>query len=119
MTRKINRSTNHQAVDNGGKGFVANVLNASLTLMAILVAVITILAVEYKTLAPHPTFAQPIWAAVVGSALVAALSGGLALAALIHLRTGHVSPGVLAWSFGVLIAAMIVLIVYVVIVFIG
>jgi len=51
-----------------GRGFSADILNASLTLLSILVAVITILTVEYKT---HPSFAYPVLIAVVSSTVVA------------------------------------------------
>jgi hypothetical protein len=81
--------------------------------MSILVAVITIVAVEYKAVETYPTLAWPLLIAVLGTAIVAVLAGALGLSSLVHLRTGFIPARILAISFGALIAAMMVLIVYV------
>lgn len=65
------------------------VLNASLTLMSILVVVITFLFVEYKGFRKDPPIAEPIHKAIIGATAVSFFSGVLALASLIQLRLGR------------------------------
>jgi hypothetical protein len=93
--------------------FATDVLNASLTLMSILVAVITLLAVEYKGVQTDPIIAEPIRTAVIGATAVSFFAGVLALAALIYLRLGRWSIAPLVWAFAVLIVIMTMGIVYV------
>ena len=51
--------------DERDRGFAADVLNASLTLMSILVVVITFLAVEYKPAIGYG--GEPIYKAIIGA----------------------------------------------------
>lgn len=61
----------------GDHKFATDVLNASLTFMSILVAVITLLVVEYKDVKPDPAIAEPIRDAVWGTTGVSVLAGSL------------------------------------------
>jgi len=94
--------------------FATDVLNASLTLMSILVAVITVVAVEYKHAKIDATIAGPIREAVIGTTGVCVFAGVLALIALFQLRPGRGSTTFLAWAFAGLIATMTLGIMYVV-----
>jgi hypothetical protein len=94
--------------------FARDVLNASLTLMSILVAVITFLAVEYKRVQTDATLAEPIRKAVWGTTEVSVFAGALALVALIQLRSGRCSTSPLAWAFGGLITILMLGIEYLV-----
>ena|ERR1700730_13968392 len=99
--------------DERDQTFARDVLNASLTLMSILVAVITFLAVEYRRVQSDITLAEPIHEAVVGLTVASILAGALALVSLIKLRPGRGSTIILALAFGGLIASMMVGIWYV------
>ncbi len=92
--------------------FATVVLNASLTLMSIFVAVIAFLAIEYKGVRTYG--GEPIRNAIVATAGVSGFAGVLALVALIQLRLRRWSTLPLALAFGVLIAIMTMGIVYVV-----
>jgi hypothetical protein len=88
--------------------FATDVLNASLSFVAILFAVITYIAAEYKSNFSDELASKPIYAALCGATMVTVLSGVLALYALVCLRSSKcttVSP--LAWAFGGIIAAAI------------
>jgi hypothetical protein len=67
----------------------AVVLNASLTLMSILVVVITVLIIEYKRVYPDPAIAGPILKAVWGTTGASVMAGVIALLALTHLQSGR------------------------------
>jgi hypothetical protein len=81
----------------------AVVLNASLTLMSILVVVITVLIIEYKRVYPDPAIAGPILKAVWGTTGASVMAGVIALLALTHLQSGRGSISYLMWPFGALI----------------
>lgn len=93
---------------NPDQKFATDALNASLTLMSILVAVIAIVAVEYKNVKSDPALAAPLFKCVVGATVASVVSGVIALMSLLHLRLGIVSINLLAWLFGILIVGMIV-----------
>jgi len=93
--------------------FTADVLNASLILLSILVAVITFLAVEYKRHEGYEAVAEPIKKAVIGTAGASVFAGGISLAALIQLRSGCRYAAPLAWAFGILIAVITAGVVYI------
>src|ERR1700730_16556881 len=92
---------------------VTDVLNASLNLMSILVAVIALLVVAYKDV-HYPSIAGPIHLAIKGATGASCFSGFLALIALIHLPSGRGYTSLLVWAFGALIAVMTMGILYVV-----
>jgi hypothetical protein len=88
--------------------FATDVLNASLNFVAILFAVITFIAAEYKSSFSDESAAGPIYIALCGTTAVTFSSGVLAICALICLRwprCNTVAP--LAWAFGVIIIAAI------------
>ena len=87
-------------------------LNASLTLMSIFVAVIAFLAIEYKGVRTYG--GEPIRNAIVATAGVSVFAGVLALIALVQLRLRRWSTLPLAVAFSILIAFMMFGIVYVV-----
>jgi hypothetical protein len=101
-------------LDDRDHEFATIVLNASLTLMSILVAVITFLAVEYKGVQADPPLADPLWKAVMGTTVASVFAGVISLAALIYLRSGLGKTAILTWAFGILIAIMTGGIVYLV-----
>src|ERR1700730_13154931 len=84
----------------------SDVLKASLTIMSILVAVVTFLAVQYRGVRADPPLADPLWKAAMGAASASILAGANALAALIYLRSGRGGLAILTWAFGMLIAIM-------------
>jgi hypothetical protein len=86
--------------------FATDVLNASLTLMSILVVVITFLAVEYKDAKGYDTLAEPIHKAIIGAGVASFWAGVLALVALIQLRLRRGSTSPLALGFALLILFM-------------
>ncbi len=92
--------------------FATDVLNSSLTFISILVVVITALVVEYKGVKVDPTLAHPIYKAVLITTGASVFAGVLALAAMVHLRSGLGSTALLTWAFGTLIVTMTVGIVY-------
>lgn len=94
--------------------FARDALNASLTLMSILVAVITIVAVEYKNVRSDPAVADPIFFCVIGATAAASFSGLIAFLSLLHLRLGSIHVSLLAFLFGALIVGMVVGIIWVV-----
>jgi hypothetical protein len=84
--------------------------------MSILVAVITIVAVEYKNVQSDPVLAGPIYWCVLGATAAAALSGFIAFLSLLHLRLSVIHINFVASLFGILIVGMffgIILVVYV------
>jgi hypothetical protein len=93
--------------DNPDPKFATDAMNASLTLLSILVAVITIVALEYKGLRSDPTLASPVYLCLVGATVTAVLSGLIAFLSLLHLRLGTVHVTFLVWLFGILIVAMV------------
>ncbi|MGH6857528.1 MAG: hypothetical protein ACRECP_07800 [Methylocella sp.] len=101
-------------LDERDHAFVTEVLNASLSLMSILVAVIALLAVAYKDVQTSPMIAEPISKAIMGTSLASVFAGFLALAALCCLRLGRGSASVLAWAFAAMIVIMMGGIIYVV-----
>jgi hypothetical protein len=82
--------------------------------MSILVAVITVISLEYKSVQSDAAIAAPIRIAVIGTTGASVFAGALALIALIRLRLGTWSTNPLAWAFGILIVIMTIGIVYVV-----
>jgi hypothetical protein len=88
--------------------FATDVLNASLILMSILVAVIAVLAVAYKNLQSDPRMAQPVYYSTIGTTAASVAAGVVAFLALLHIRLGAVGANVLAWLFGALILAIVI-----------
>jgi hypothetical protein len=76
--------------------------------MSILVAVIAIVAVEWKAVKSDPAIADPLYYCLIGTTGAAVLSGVIALLGLLRLRLGYIPISILAWLFGILIAGMIV-----------
>jgi hypothetical protein len=99
---------------NPDEKFASDALNASLTLMSILVAVITIVAIEYKNVRSDPALADPIYRCVIATTGAAAFSGLIAFLSLLHLRRGIIHVRVLVWLFGTLIVGMVAGIIWVV-----
>jgi len=93
--------------------FATDVLNASLTLMSILVVVITFFAVEYKSARTYLPSGEPIHNAIVGTTLVSGYAGCIALVALIQVRSGRWRTSPLAWAFGGLIVILTLGVLYV------
>jgi hypothetical protein len=89
--------------DERDREFATDVLNASLTLMSILVAVITIIAVQVHA---DPIFSKPIRTAVICMTVASGAAGYIALWALVQLRLRRWSTAPLALAFGVLIFLM-------------
>lgn len=89
-----------------GPGLAAEILHASLALMSILVAVVTIIAVEYKTTQSDEALAWPIWWSLVGTTGATVCSGVLALVSLLYIHFGWTSTGWLIAVFALLIAAI-------------
>lgn len=84
--------------------FVGQVLAASLSLMSILIAVVAIIAVEYKAVKTDPTLATPLYYLII-STIVSTLSSGLiGVLSLIYLRWRWPSVEVIYWSFFCLVA---------------
>jgi hypothetical protein len=77
--------------DESDQIFARDVFNASLTLMSILIAVITFLAVEYKGVRrySYAPMAAPIRDAVWGTTGASVWAGIIAFGALIKLRSGR------------------------------
>jgi hypothetical protein len=98
--------------------FASDTLNASLTLMSILVAVITIVAVEYKNVKSDPALADPLWQCVIGTTGAAVFSGIVAFLSLLHARFSIIDVNWLVSFFAILIVGMVGGIVYVVYVFV-
>jgi hypothetical protein len=94
--------------------FATDILNASLTLMSILIAVITVLVVKYDEVKDYPAMAEPVRTAVIGTTLASTVAGAIAFGALTLLRSERWSTAFLAWPFGLLIAGMTLGIWYVV-----
>lgn len=92
--------------DERDQTFARDVLNASLTLMSILVAVIAVLIIEYKVVYPDQAIAGPINKAVWGTTGASVMAGVIALLALIHLQSGRGGTSYLMWPFGALILFM-------------
>lgn len=88
--------------------FATDAFNASLTLMSILIAVITLLAAEYKRLQDDLPLAKGIQRAVNGTTAASIAAGAIALWALIQLRLDKGSTIPLAWALGALIVSMMV-----------
>jgi hypothetical protein len=84
-----------------------DILNASLTLMSILVAVIAIVAVQYKGVQSDPVVATPIYRCVVGTTAASIFAGVIAFLSLLYTRFAYLPVGLLVFLFGVLIIAMI------------
>jgi hypothetical protein len=89
--------------DDHDHDFAIVVLNASLTLMSILVAVITIVAVQIHV---DPIFSKPIRTVVIGTTVASVLAGYISFGALIQLRLRRWSTAPLAVAFGGLIFLM-------------
>ncbi len=88
--------------------FVSQVFTASLALMSILIAVIAILAGEYRDVVSDPVLADPLWYLVVGTTSVAVFAGLIAILSLVHLR-GYCKPTqILFWAFVILIVLVVV-----------
>jgi hypothetical protein len=94
-------------VGNPDHKFAADALNASLTLLSILVAVITIVAVQYKSVQSDATLAGPVYQCLIGATGAAALAGLIAFLSLLHLRLSIIHVTILVWLFGILIVAMV------------
>jgi hypothetical protein len=94
--------------------FATDVLNASVAIMSILVAVIAVVAVEYKKVRSYPPLADPIYGCVFVATAAAVFSGFIAFLSLLHLRVNIVHARILAWFFGILIIWMVLGIVWVV-----
>jgi hypothetical protein len=92
--------------------FATDVLNASLNLMSILIAVIALLFVAYKD-AHYPPTVATIRCAIQGVTGASCFSGVIAFLALIHLRSGRGRTSLLVWAFGALIVIITIGIVYV------
>lgn len=99
--------------------FATDALNASLTLMSILVAVIAIVAVEYKNVQSDPALAGPIRRCLLGATAAAALSGLIAFLSLLHARLNVSFINFVASLFGILIVGMVFGILWVVYVLVG
>jgi len=93
--------------------FATDVLNASLTLMSILVAVIVVLAVEYKHAESDATLAGAIYPCVIATTGASVAAGIIAVLALLHLRLGVVPVNLLVWFFAILIVAMVIGVVWI------
>jgi len=94
-------------VNNPDHKFAADALNASLTLLSILVAVITIVAVQYKNVQSDVTLAGPVYRCLIGATGAATLAGIIAFLSLLHLRLSVIHVNLLVWLFGVLIIVMV------------
>lgn len=94
--------------ENPDQKFAGDALNASLTLMSILVAVITIVAVEYKNVRSDPALADPIYWCTIAATGAAILSGAIAFMCLLRLRLGIINVNLLAALFGFLILSMVI-----------
>jgi hypothetical protein len=108
-----------QSVADTDHKFATDALNASLTLMSILVAVITIVAIEYKSVQSDPVVAVPVLRCVQGTTAAAALSALIAFLSLLHLRLNIIRINFIAILFGLLIAGMFFGIIWVVYVLVG
>jgi hypothetical protein len=97
--------------DERDQTFARDVLNASLTLMSILVVVITFLAVEYKDGRRYAPVGGSIYNTIVGTTAASVYAGALALVSLYKLRPARWGTP-LAWAFGMLIAAIMAGILY-------
>jgi hypothetical protein len=94
-------------VNNPDPKFASDALNASLTVLSILVAVITIVALEYKSVQSDATLAGPVYQCLIGATGAAALAGLIAFFSLLHLRLSIVPVSLLAWLFGILIVGIV------------
>jgi hypothetical protein len=101
-------------VNNPDHKFAADALNASLTLMSILVAVITVVAIEYKSVQSDPALANPVYLCALAATAAAALAGVIAFLSLLHLRLNIIHVNILVWLFGILIIGMVFGIIWVV-----
>jgi hypothetical protein len=102
------------AVNNPDHKFATDVLNASVAIMSILVAVIAIVAVEYKNVQSDPALANPVYWCVIGATAAAVFAGVISLLSLLHLRVSWIHVSLLFWLFGILIVSMVVGIIWVV-----
>lgn len=84
-----------------------DILSASLTLMSILVAVIAIVAVQYKSVQSDAVVATPVYRCVIGTTAASVFAGVIAFLSLLHMRFANLSVRFLAFLFGLLIIAMI------------
>jgi hypothetical protein len=100
--------------DNPDHKFATDVLNAAVAIMSILVAVIAIVAVEYKNVQSDPTLANPVYWCVIGATAAATFAGVIALLSLLHLRVRWIHVSLLFWLFAVLIVSMVIGIIWVV-----
>jgi hypothetical protein len=83
-----------------------DIMNASLNFVAIMFAVITFIAAEYKANFSDENTAIVIYRALLGATWITFASGFLAFAALITLRVDFLnSINLLVWAFGALIFA--------------
>jgi hypothetical protein len=87
--------------------FAANAMNASLTLLSILVAVITVVAVQYKNVQSDAALAGPVYQCLIGATGAATLAGLIAFLSLLHVRGNPVHVNLLVWLFGILIIGMV------------
>lgn len=103
----LTRGAEFAVVKNPDHKFAADAMNASLMLLSILVAVITIVAVEYRNVQSDATLAGPVYQCLIGATGAAALAGLIAFFSLLHLRLSIIPVAVLVWLFGLLIVGMV------------
>jgi uncharacterized membrane protein len=68
------------------KELVRTILGGALSIMAILIAVVTIIASEYKRAKSDPIVAAPLFYTLVATVIVFVVSGVISALALLHLR---------------------------------
>jgi hypothetical protein len=95
--------------------FAGDVLNASLTFLAILIAVITLLIAEYKSYYSDQAAAEKIHIVLMATTYTTVYVGCIALYALFHLRSDRFNSTTrLAWGFAAIIAAVTAGVIYLV-----
>lgn len=94
------------ALNSEERQFATDVLNASISIMSILVAVIALLGVEYAKVRSDPIIKAPYFATVWTTTGIAAFAGLLGLAALLRRTLEWLNTPLLGWAFALLIMAL-------------
>lgn len=94
-------------VSNPDPKFATDAMNASITLLSILVAVITVVAVQYKSVQSDATLAGPVYQCLIGATVAAVLAGVIAFLSLLHVRGSLFHVDLLVWLFAILILGMV------------
>jgi hypothetical protein len=87
--------------------FVGQAFSASLSLMSILIAVITILIVEYERVKTDIVLAEPLFYMVVGTTAATILSGLTALLSLFYYRGFRNVTHAIYWSVVILVILLL------------